>query len=101
MVSSISTTAVKGVFASCLWSKMVVSSHVSVPAATATTRSTVIGTHFLRGPVQVVGSGEGFAEELMSHHLSCPTPSWQRMHDTVSPLWAELFSICSTKSPWQ
>lgn len=49
----ISTTWVNGCLDSCWWVKIVVSSQVSPAAATVQAMSTTIGTHFLRGPVQV------------------------------------------------
>lgn len=78
---------------------MVISSQVRAADAMATTIRTAIGTHLLRGPVRAVGSSGpsasvspvvSVASVLMLHHLLCPTPSWQRMHDTVSPLRVEL-----------
>ena len=79
------TTWAKGDFASCLCSKIVISSQVRAADAMATTIRTAIGTHLLRGPVRVTGPSSGSsslvapvvsaASVLMPHHLLWPTPS--------------------------
>ena len=109
--SSSSTTFVNGCLASSLCWKILVSSHVSPAAATATKSRTTTGTHLLRGPVHVVAffspvlPGEDVRSAasvlvglslfsvvgLISPHLLCPTPSWQRRQDIRWPLCSELF----------